>query len=373
MERLYTEKANCSGCGACCNVCAGAAVVMRADEEGFLYPEIDAERCFDCGRCLTVCPLREADNFKSAACPVFYVARHKDKEVLQQSTSGGAFTALSDVILRQGGVVYGADYDRQLRVVHRRAETKEQRDRMRISKYVQSEIGDSYAQVKRDLEQGRNVLFSGTPCQTAGLRGFLADAPLAGQLFSCDLICHSIPSPLIWEEYKRLLEEESGQKLAAVQFRSKKDGWSRANSNRGFLFRLENEAVWREDDRFYELFFKVGAITRPSCAACRFTDLRRASDLTIADYWGIEKYSPEWFDPLGVSVVLLNSPQGAALFAQACKDLLTQERPQEESLNEQKRLSESVRHPAERELFWAEYREVGFAELMKRYSQGVRL
>lgn len=366
MEELYSDKQDCSGCGACCSSCVRQAIVMQADEEGFLYPKISAERCSDCGRCVEVCPLRKDGNFKSGDTPVFYVARHKAAEVLQKSTSGGAFTALSDAVLRQGGVVYGADYDDELRVVHRRAETKEQRDRMRISKYVQSALGDIHAQIKEDLAKGRSVLFSGTPCQAAGLRGFIGDSPLGKRLFICDLICHSIPSPLIWEEYKRLLEAENGAKLAAVQFRSKKDGWSRANSNKGFLFRLENEQEWQEDDRFYELFFKVGAITRPSCAACRFTDLKRASDLTIADYWGIEKYSPEWFDPLGVSVILLNSPQGAALFAQARQDLLTEERPKEESLNEQKRLSEPVKFSKERVIFWEEYRKFGFAYLVKK-------
>ncbi len=343
---------------------------MQADEEGFLYPKISAERCNGCGRCVAVCPLRKAGNFKSGDAPVFYVARHKEPEVLRKSTSGGAFTAISDAVLRQGGVIYGADYDDELRVVHRRAETKEQRDRMRISKYVQSELGDIHTQIKNDLVQGRSVLFSGTPCQTAGLRGFIGDSPHGGRLLTCDLICHSIPSPLIWEEYKSLLEKECGGKIAAVQFRSKKDGWSRANSNRGFLFRLESEAEWREDDRFYELFFKVGTITRPSCAACRFTALQRASDITIADYWGIEKYSPKWFDSLGVSVVLLNSPQGAELFAQAGPDLLTEERPQEEALSEQKRLSEPVKFSEARALFWQEYQKFGFAYLMKKHTGG---
>ncbi|WP_243638766.1 Coenzyme F420 hydrogenase/dehydrogenase, beta subunit C-terminal domain [Lucifera butyrica] len=231
---------------------------------------------------------------------------------------------------------------------------------MRISKYVQSDMGDTYAQVKADLQEGRKVLFTGTPCQAAGLRGFMGSSPLTDRLYICDLICHSIPSPLIWEEYKRLLEREKGGKLVSVQFRSKRHGWSRANSNKGFLFTTDKTTEIQEDDRFYQLFFKVGAITRPSCSQCRFTDIHRVSDLTIADYFGIEKYSPEWFAPLGVSLILVNSPKGADFFDQCRQELLAEERPKEEALNEQKRLREPSQFPENRRLFWEDYGRFGF-------------
>jgi len=237
---------------------------------------------------------------------------------------------------------------------------------MRISKYVQSDMRDTYAQIKADLKDDRIVLFTGTPCQAAGLRGFMGNTPLLGNLYICDLICHSIPSPLIWEEYKELLERENGGKLVSVQFRSKKDGWSRANSNRGFLFTIDRSSEIQEDDRFYQLFFKVGAITRPSCSKCRFTDIHRASDLTIADYWGIEKYSPEWFDPLGVSVILVNSSKGAFLFDQFREELVEEERPKDESLNEQNRLREPAQFPENRSLFWEDYRRFGFEYVIGR-------
>ncbi len=367
MESVYTGKENCSGCGACCSRCPEQAITMEADEEGFLYPKIDAAQCIDCGICSSDCPFLREGHYKEKESPRFYVARHKSPDVLGQSTSGGAFTALSDALLRQNGVIYGADYDENFRVLHRRAETSAERDRMRISKYVQSDMGSSHAQIKSDLQEGRMVLFTGTPCQTAGVRAFIGDSPLAKKLYCCDLICHSIPSPLIWEAYKKLLEREQGAKLIAVQFRSKKDGWSRANSNKGFLFRTESDSQLQEDDRFYHLFFKVGAITRLSCSACRFTDLQRASDLTIADYWGIEKYSPQWFDPLGVSLIMLNSTKGADLFAQCKEDLFSEERAKEESLSEQKRLREPMQLPPERSRFWQEYKQFGFAYINEKW------
>ncbi len=340
---------------------------MIADEEGFLYPDIQQEQCVDCGVCKVRCPFAKEGHFKESGLASFYVARHRSREVLEQSTSGGAFTAVSDVVLRQGGVVYGADYDETFRVIHKRATTAAQRDRMRISKYVQSDMGDTFIQVKADLQSGRKVLFTGTPCQAAGLRSFLQGSPLLANLYVCDLICHSIPSPYIWEAYKKLLEEENFGKLTHVQFRSKKDGWNRANSNKGFLFSLDDETVLREDDRFYQLFFKVKAITRPSCSCCRFTDVQRASDVTIADYWGIEKYRPDWFDSLGVSLVMVNSEQGGALLKQCREDLLFEERPAAESLREQQRLSRPGALPLERERFWEDFRRFGLEYVLKKY------
>jgi len=254
---------------------------MKPDEEGFLYPAIDQNRCIDCGRCTKSCPWLRENNYKNNDIPRFYAARHKSQEVLLRSTSGGAFTAISDVVLRQNGVIYGADFDENLRVVHQRSETPEQRDRMRISKYVQSDMTDIYSQTKADLQQGRIVLFTGTPCQAAGLRGYMGNSPLRDNLYIGDLICHSIPSPLIWEDYKRLLEREKGGKIVSVQFRSKKYGWSRENSNKGFLFTTDKSHEIHEDDRFHHLFIKVGTIARPSCSQCRFTDIYRVSDLTI--------------------------------------------------------------------------------------------
>ena len=162
---------------------------------------------------------------------------------------------------------------------------------MRVSKYVQSDMRGIFRAVREECEK-RPVMFSGTPCQCAALLSYLGGRP--ENLFVCDLICHSIPSPLVWEEYKKLLEAERGGKIAQVWFRSKRHPWGRANSNKGFACRMEGSDEIFEDDRFYSLFIRERVIARPSCSACRFTDTRRVSDMTIADCFGIEKYAPEW-------------------------------------------------------------------------------
>lgn len=369
MERVYLKKEDCCGCSACYNTCPTQAIHMKPDEEGFLYPVIDQALCVDCNSCVNVCPLICDGNYKEKTIPEFFAAKHKSEEVLMNSTSGGAFTAISDAILREGGVVYGADYDDEFHVLHKRAENYDQRNRMRISKYVQSNMGDIFKQIKNDLIDKRKVLFTGTPCEAAGLRGYMGNSPFNENLYICDLICHSIPSPLIWEDYKRLLEKEYGGKLTSIQFRSKIIDWSRENSNKTFIFTTSNSEEIHNDERFYKLFFGEKTIMRPSCEECRFTDIHRASDITIADYWGIEKYAPEWMDKKGVSVILINNKKGEDLFKKCSEELKYEKRPKEESLAEQQRLSEPVKFPESRNKFWDDYRKYGFEYIIEQLSK----
>ena len=351
MEQVFENKRDCCGCGACAHRCPDGAIAMEPDEEGFLYPVIRAERCMDCGLCQTICPFRKEDHWKNEQMPQFYVAKHRDGEVLRRSTSGGAFTALSDQVLDMGGAVYGAVFDSRFRVVHQRATGRAGRDRMRFSKYVQSDLGNCFCQVEQDLRQGKPVLFTGTPCQNAGLRAAMGPLAEQGPLVCCDLICYGVPSPRVWEAYKQLLEKEQGAPLAEVSFRTKELPWSRSNSNRSLRYRTANQREGQADQRFYRLFFESGAILRPSCGQCPFASACRASDLTIADYWGIEKYAPEEYDPLGVSLVLTSTERGRRLLEQ-CPSLWTEARPAEESLAEQKRLHQPAELPENRPLFW---------------------
>jgi coenzyme F420-reducing hydrogenase beta subunit len=365
MKSVYLRKEECCGCSACFNICPTDAITMEPDEEGFLYPLINQEECIDCRKCVNCCPILNENNFKEERVPDLYVSKHKSKEVLLSSTSGGMFAALSDAILRQGGVVYGVDFDDEFKVLHKRAENLEQRDRMKFSKYVQSNLTDIFTQIKEDLIDGKSVLFTGTPCQTAGLRGYFKNSRLAEKLYVCDLICHSIPSPLIWEEFKKYLEKENGGKLTNIQFRSKIIDWTRENSNKTFMFKTTAKDEYIFDERYYKLFFGLKTIVRPSCSECRFTDVHRASDITIADYWGIEKYAPEWMDLKGVSLMLINNEKGDKLLDMIGQDIYFEKRPLQEALNEQQRLSRPVERPANRDEFWKIYKEKGFEYIME--------
>ncbi|KGK86737.1 Coenzyme F420 hydrogenase/dehydrogenase, beta subunit C-terminal domain [Clostridium sp. HMP27] len=366
MEKVYSKKENCSGCSACFNACPTKAIHMEPDQEGFLYPVIDQALCVDCRKCVNICPIICEGNYKQQSEPEFLVAKHKSEDVLMSSTSGGAFTALSDAVLKEGGIIYGVDYDDEFRVLHKRTETIEGRNRMRVSKYVQSNMGNIFQQIEKDLLNKRTVLFTGTPCQTAGLRAYMRYSSLTENLYICDLICHSIPSPLVWEDYKKLLEKEHGGKLTDIQFRSKIIDWSRENSNKTFLYKTSTSEEVHNDERFYKLFFGAKTITRPSCSECRFTDIHRTSDITIADYWGIEKYAPEWMDTKGVSVILVNNEKGAKLLEKCSDALKYEKRPKEESLTEQQRLSEPVQFPEDRHKFWEDYREHGFGYIIEQ-------
>ena len=313
---LIKDKSQCCACSACANSCPKQCISMQADEEGFLYPHIDKTYCVNCGQCEKVCPIIN----KPSTFPVLetHSAKHRNAEVKLKSSSGGMFTALAEVILKEGGVVFGATFNKKWNVVHSYAENIEDLDKLRRSKYVQSDIGKTYQQAKQFLELGRKVLFTGTPCQIAGLRNYLGQE--YQNLLTAEIFCHGVPSPKVWQKF--LEQNTQKNKLSAIDFRHKSFAWDASFlkisytdgtslprspkllspillANQGFL--------WR---RFYRLSFWISNLyERPSCYLCHFKGLRKMSDFSMGDLWGVKKTYPNQYDPKGTSVLLVHTPK----------------------------------------------------------------
>lgn len=312
-----TDPKDCCGCTACASICAHDAITMEPDTLGFLYPKVDESKCVDCGLCDKVCQFKDNyDRSLNLEQPIAYAARHKDINEVMKSRSGAAFVAISDYVLEQGGIVYGAGYKDHFRVAHKRATTKEERDEFRGSKYVQSDLTGVFRQVKEDLKNGLIVLFSGTPCQTSGLNSYVGKR-LREKLILVDIVCHGVPSPYIWRDYIKYLEEKNGNTIVCVNFRDKqKFGWKDHVES----YKLKDNKDISSD--IYTKYFSKDIMFRHSCGICYYTNVIRPSDLTLADFWGWEKTAPEINkDNIGLSLVLVNTNKGKELWTNASKYL----------------------------------------------------
>ena len=294
-DMISKNRADCSGCAACANVCPKNCIAMLRDDEGFSYPNINHEVCISCGKCEKVCP---ALNFKPTMpdkLPEVFVAIHPDEKIRRHSSSGGVFTALSELILSTGGIIFGAGFDENWRVVHTSAENLDELENLRGSKYVQSQIGDVYKRVKVELEKGRRVLFSGTPCQCGGLKSFLGKD--YDNLLTVDFICHGTPPPPLWESYLEYIAQD--HEIAHVNFRSKRDGWETALEinfyDCGYYKKNTNTYI-------YLKIFMNEIDLRPACYNCKFKFTNIKSDVTLADAWGVQQFAPQLIDnKLGTS------------------------------------------------------------------------
>jgi len=302
----------CFGCGACAAACPKSALRMVPDAEGFVYPQLDAARCVKCGICRRVCPVNARPRLPEED-PEFFSVRHRDPAVRRASTSGGAFTILSDAVLARGGAVAGAVLTPEFQVRHAVAFDAAGRNAMRGSKYLQSDASPVFDEVKKLLDSDREVLFTGTPCQVAALRAFLGGDH--ERLVTVDFICHGVPSPLVFAGFLRHLEACHGAKATAVRFRDQSRGCVPMRIGVDFA----NGKSYLGDcgsDLFFKIFLS-GISNRPCCTECPFTCVRRGSDLTIADNWRFAAFAPGWDDNTGVSTLLVNTPRGAELLREA--------------------------------------------------------
>lgn len=300
------DKNLCSGCAACALICPKKCISMKTDKDGFLYPKIDNNKCVKCDRCKNSCPVLNKRD-KEANTVMAYAVINRDEYVRQNSSSGGVFTQLAKYVLKNKGAVFGAAFDENFVVKHICVEDEVDLERIRKSKYVQSQIGENYRHAKNLLENGKLVLFTGTPCQIGGLYAYL-NKPYTN-LITQDIICHGVPSPKVWKNY---LDKKSLKgKIKNVSFKDKSSGWNSSS----LTFEYENEKdSQRINKNLYMRLFLQNVSLRLSCYNCAYKNKFRDSDITLADFWGVEKVKTNFNDDKGTSLLILNTPKSIEIF-----------------------------------------------------------
>jgi len=354
------DKTECCGCHACFNVCPTGAIKMQEDEKGFKYPVIDKSKCINCGLCEKVCPIK--NNRKVENNPIAYACFNKDNDIRKKSSSGGIFTLLAYYIINAGGIVYGAAFDEDFNVKHIKVENIEDLEKLRGSKYVQSSIGETYKQAKENLNKGIKVLFTGTPCQIEGLKLYLQKD--YDNLYTQDIICHGVPSPIVWKKYKEYRKKKDREEPLDISFRNKDNGWSHFNT----LFQYKNKQYKKTqyEDLFMNVFLQNISL-RDSCYACSFKKYNRNSDITLADFWGINNIIPKMNDDKGTSLVVINSEKGKKIFEEISKNIEYKEIDLDNAIKYNSAMIKSVPENSNREKFFNDLEYDEFDVVAKRY------
>lgn len=361
IKAVKVKKEDCCGCQACADICHANAIHMWLDEEGFWYPKVDAAACMECGLCEKVCPLRDAGRNDEEA--LYLGVQARDDAIRQVSSSGGMFPLLAHAVLKEQGLIYGAGYGSGMKVMHQRAETMEQLEALKGTKYVQSSMKGVYQDIQTELRHGRNVLFCGTPCQSQALRQFLNGED--DGLILVDLVCYGAGSPGIWRDYVAYLERRYAGKLESFSFRDKRNrdnGHVRAFATGG---REIVDSLYR--DIYCKMYFGNYSL-RPACHQCGFCGPQRSSDFTIGDFWGIENVRPDFDDGLGTSMVIAHTEKARALWRKIEKDARWFVCGREAVL--QPRLQEPTKAAKYRRLFMALYRRLPFHLLAWLVNRG---
>lgn len=358
-----TEKADCCGCTACAKICVNSSIAIKPDNEGFLYPVVNATMCNDCGLCDSVCPVLNANKEK-----IFqqnsYIVNNKDEAVRGESTSGGAFTPIAQYIIENGGVVFGASFDEQFNVCHTYVESCNELYKFRGSKYVQSDMGDSYIHAKAFLDAGRLVCFSGTPCQIEGLLCFLQKDYI--NLYTVDVVCRSVPSPLLWKKFLTYKKNKfNSSPITSVSFRDKsRYGYQYPN----IYIKAGNKQYYAgaEADPFMRSFIESVTV-RPSCYECNFKKRYRHCDFTIWDCGFPEKFDRTLDDNKGTTCVLIHTEKGKDLFNKIKSNFRYKEVPPDEIVKGVKEMFERVPCNKKRKMFFSDLKKLSEKELFDKY------
>lgn len=362
------DKRDCCGCNACVQVCPRQCISKVTDEEGFWYPSVKTQECIRCGLCERVCPLisrqrvKETDRWEK---PLVYAAYHRDREIRMDSTSGGMFSALAEKMFSQNGYVGGAVYREDHSVAHILTNDKERLPELRSSKYLQSDTDALFRDIKLKLTEGEKVLVCATPCQIAALYNFLGRD--YEELITCDFICLGVNSPKVFLKYMDMLERQYGAKASKIKFKDKTFGWHRFAMKVDF----ENGKSYCRDryqDAFFVGYLQSRNFARPSCYSCRFKDMPRRADLTLADFWGIEHIDPQMDEDKGTSLVLVNSPKGKKLLDSLGASVVKKEFTLEEARKGNRALENSLVAAGDnRADFFRDLDQLPFEKVAERY------
>lgn len=351
----------CFGCSACLNICPTNAICFIEQKNGFFYPYVDEKKCVGCKQCERVCPV----NNPVLNDPIEYLAaKNKDSSIRINSSSGGIFSLLFKYFIEKEGSVYGASFNDTFTVIHSRACSESELSRFMGAKYVQSNLGMIFSNVKQDLENNLDVLFSGTPCQIEGLKNYLSLKGVStSKILFCDILCHGVPSPKVWSDYLSLVLPI--EQITGIEFRNKDDGWHKSKIS---IFNNSKRIIDENhsQNKYSKLYFN-GYTVRPSCFECQYSNIGRVGDISIGDYWGIERFYPNFDDDKGVSLILINTQKGKQIFDKIVDNIDYIKIQKKECL--QQSLVEPIGKPGFYELFWLDYTKIGFTRTYTRFIE----
>lgn len=365
IHKLKKEK--CTGCGACYNACPIKCIKMKPDEKGFFYPDVDMEKCIKCGRCDNICPSQHnVQHMENAMVPEVWAAWSLDEDIRYESTSGGVFSELALCMLNESGIVCGAKYNENNLVEHCIIHNVEGLKKLRQSKYVQSETKLIYTEIRELLEQGRKVMFCGTPCECAGLQKILGND--YGNILYVDFICRGANSPKVYQLFLESLERKYKSKVKRVWFKNKELGWRKFSTRVEF----ENGEVYSQDrysDSFIRGYIEANLYMRDCCEKCQYKQMPRISDITLGDFWGIKSEDVGADTDLGTSLIMLNSKKGAEFFEKIKSRLFINKRSFEEAYKGNKCILLSPKFNEDRKLFWADIDSMDVIDNIKRFCK----
>lgn len=346
MRELVNDKSLCCGCSSCYDACPKSAISMVEDNEGFLYPAIVKDKCVDCGLCENICPTKNVK--KNQSLLESYAVYNTDENIRMKSSSGGIFTLLAELVINDKGIVYGAAFDDNFEVEHIRVETIDGLEKLRGSKYVQSKCDGIYKLCKQDLDDGTQVLFTGTPCQIAALKTFLKKDYV--NLLCMDIVCHGVPSRMVWRKYLEHRVNCAKSKIKQIAFRLKNEGWKQYAIK--FTFADSIAYCTKFSDDIFMKGFLQDLYLRPSCYDCKFKSRERVSDITVADFWGINKLYPQWDDDKGMSLVIVHSKKGENALESISKNIFMESINLDDAINYNSAMIKSVALNKHRDLFF---------------------